>query len=428
MKEFFVYDKNGESITKINISAVPLDTTKILGWCNHIYIDTKDNLWIGTTEGLYQISNNLSKTRKITVEECPILKNSFVLFLGENSKNELLICTSGGLCIMDLKEYNIKTFTIENGLPEGFIFSVLEDKNQNLWVSSSRGISRLTFSGDYSKLVNVLNFSSVDGLQSDFFIERASYKTKDGMMFFGGVNGINYFHPDSFTFNKIIPKIEIDEIIIQGKRKIKSSSSYYSKRISDTREIELPYWQNFITLKYIAFNYIKSSKNKYSVFLQGFDEDWKPDEGSRSTTYMNLKPGKYIFMVKGSNNDGIWNEIPATLNIKINPPYYGNFWAYLFYFFIFTLLLYYIRIVIITRERLKTEIEQINRELEKDNKKSENKILDYFERKLTLNSYDEKFLEKLIQVIEMNFSNSDFNVLTLSKDVGIKPGRTAQKN
>lgn len=407
-----VYSKENRQSKKISISTSPTEENEIYGWLNCIHVDKKDNLWIATTMGLYKLDSTLSSLSVISKDSYEFLKNNEVIYLSENSRNELLLGTLNGLGIIDLVDHRLRSYTVHDGLSDQNVFAVLEDKNQDLWISSNKGISKLSFDSK-DHLMSVLDFNETDGIQNDFFYERACYVSESGTMYFGGVNGLSYFNPDSFIYNKEIPNIVIEKLIVYGKNKqARNPLIIYNKSFA-----ELPYWRNFLTFRFVALNFIKSEKNKYAYRLAGFDEEWTFVQNQREATYMNLKPGHYIFEVKASNNDGYWNNVPVKMEIKILHPWWASIWAYAGYFVIFTGLLYALQKIKIYREKL--EHKELQAAFKEEFASQTINIGDSMPDHLSWNALDKKFMEKCYDIVRNNMSNPDFSVEMMANSIGI---------
>eukprot|EP00744_Colponema_vietnamica_P028825 GILI01044010.1.p1 GENE.GILI01044010.1~~GILI01044010.1.p1 ORF type:complete len:402 (+),score=-36.86 GILI01044010.1:168-1373(+) len=223
---------------------------------------------------------------------------------------------------MNLKTKTFQTFTENNGLPNDFVNAILKDKKGNFWISTNKGIARYNPATSTFK-----NFSTSDGLQGNEFKPRAACQTKDGEMYFGGPNGVNSFYPDSIQYNTIIPPVFVTDFQIFNKSIIPGEKdSPLLNHINYTDEIVLDYKQSFFSFEFTALNYILPQKNGYAYKLEGFDKDWNYIGNRHRASYTNLDPGKYIFRVKASNNDGLWNEEGSAISIEILPPYWATWW------------------------------------------------------------------------------------------------------
>lgn len=284
-----------------------------------VYEDKGRRVWIGTAgEGLNMLDY---KTQKVKVYKHEKMRNSIsdniVNCIFDDRKGNLWIGTSNG---MNRFEVGTQTFTHYNekdGLPNGNVWGILGDKRGNLWISTNKGLSRFNPKVDNVDGIAFKNFSVHDGLQGDEFAQGASFLNKQtGEMFFGGLNGFNAFYPDNVTDNKHIPPVYITSIKKFGKEAELDSS------INDKKYIELSYKDNFISFEFVALDYIFPEKNKYSFTMDGLDNDWSPPATRRYVSYTNLPGGDYVFRVRASNSDGVWNEVGTAIHIKVVPPWW----------------------------------------------------------------------------------------------------------
>jgi len=139
-------------------------------------------------------------------------------------------------------------------------------------------------------------------------------------LFFGGVDGFFYFHPDSLKENDYIPPVVFTKYSKLNKPVLTGEN------ISTAEHITLDYDEYFFSLSFSALNYIQPSKNKYAYMLEGFDKDWIELGNERKVTFTNLDPGEYVLKIKASNNDGLWNEQGASLGITVIPPFWMTWW------------------------------------------------------------------------------------------------------
>jgi len=268
-------------------------------------VDSSGNIWIGCDEGLYKISGkNITHFSK--------LSNERVFAIAEDPEKNIWIGTAKGLNKLDVKTQKITFYTKQAGLPNDFIYGVEADKKGHIWVSTNYGISEFNPKTHLFK-----NYTEHDGLQNNEFNGKASYKDSLGNLYFGGMNGFNVFNPENIFVNQKVGKTLIENIKLFGKP-IENNVLY-------TKTLEFSHDQNVITFEYVSLNYLWAQKNRYQFMLEGFDKEWRPITGERSTTYTNLDPGTYVFKVKGSNNELIWGK-PASITIIIKSPWYSTFW------------------------------------------------------------------------------------------------------
>jgi signal transduction histidine kinase/CheY-like chemotaxis protein/streptogramin lyase len=289
-----------------------------------LYEDTGGNLWVGTDNGL----DLFDREHKRFIHYChnprerKSLSHNNVYFICEDSRGNLWIGTGGGgLNLFNRKDGTFTAYTEEDGLANNVIHGILEDDHGNLWVSSNKGLSRFNPATRACR-----NYTVSDGIQSSSFKPRACYKSPYGYMFFGGVNGFNVFHPDSIHNNPIVPPVKITGFQIFNKPVVIGPGAPLSRPVSEVDTIRLSYKHSVFTFEFAALNYTLPEKNQYAYKLEGFDRDWSYIGSKRDATYTNLDAGEYVFRVKGSNNDGVWNESGASVRVIVSPPYWGSWW------------------------------------------------------------------------------------------------------
>jgi signal transduction histidine kinase/ligand-binding sensor domain-containing protein len=250
-------------------------------------------------------------------------------YLGEGvnsillSGDSLIWCgTYNGLVKFYQKTRTAKIYCEKDGLPNQIVLGVVPDDHGNLWLSTKNGISKFNPVAETFK-----NYTKDDGLQSNDFNFGSYYKTRAGHILFGGVNGFNMFHPDSMNDNTHLPPIAITDFQIFNKSvSIQEKNSPLKKHIAVTDELILSYTSSVFSFEFAALDYTSSNKNLYAYKLEGFDKEWNYVGNKRSATYTNINPGKYTFRVKGSNNDGVWNEQGTAIKVIITPPFWQTWW------------------------------------------------------------------------------------------------------
>jgi len=293
-----------------------------------VYLDSKNNLWCGFhDDGMDRMTQESNgKIRFTHYRHIPEIKNSLsdnrVNTIFEDSKKNFWIGTAnGGLNLMDQNNGSFISFNRNKGLPSSDITGILEDNSGFLWISTSRGISRFN-----TKNKTFRNYGISDGLQGDEFIRNAAYKCKNGEMIFGGRQGFNLFIPDSIRDNPFIPVIYLKDFKIFNKSVTIGDNSPLKKSIRETKEITLSYQQSVFTIEFVALNFTHPENNQYAFMLEGLENAWNYVGLKNSATYTNLDAGKYIFRVKASNNDGVWNNEGISLIIIIEPPFWNTIW------------------------------------------------------------------------------------------------------
>jgi len=297
-----------------------LSEDRVLAICE----DSQGYIWLGTSnQGLNKFDKTTKKfkTYKHDENDSSTLSNNRIFCITETSDNALWVGTGRGLNRLDKTSGKFLTYSKLDGLPNDVIFGILEDKNQNIWLSTNYGISKAKWQKD--GLTNFQNYDVKDGLQSNAFNEGSFFKSTKGLLFFGGVNGFNYFSPENVTENKFVPNVQISDFKIFNKNVDIGESSPLKTNIALTKEIKLTYRDYIFSFEFAALDYTNPEKIKYMFMLENFDKTWNiTDSKHRFVTYTNIEPGEYTFKVKATNADGIWNEKATEIKISIEPPFW----------------------------------------------------------------------------------------------------------
>ncbi|MFZ4562115.1 MAG: ligand-binding sensor domain-containing protein, partial [Bacteroidales bacterium] len=290
-------------------------------------------IWIATLNGLDVCdphSGKLSHFRK-TEGSSNALCDNFVISLCEDHTGAIWIGTSTYVNRFTKKDSLFTYFSQESGLPNNRIFEIVEDGLHTVWFATGNGLSRFD-----SVSQTFRTYTVQEGLQGPEFNLRASFRSDDGEMFFGGMNGFNSFYPDSIQDNSFIPPIVFTSFytITGGIKKFRD--------VRDTQEVVLGYNENTFTIEFAALEYTNPGNNRYAYRLEGVSDEWIDLGTRRFVPFTNLPAGEYRFTVKGCNNDGKWNETGKSLRIVIHPPWWRSWPAYIAYFIflVFVVILY----------------------------------------------------------------------------------------
>jgi ligand-binding sensor domain-containing protein/signal transduction histidine kinase len=316
-----------------------------------LFQDHAGDLWIGTEGGgliRYNGLKNIHSQYGYFPGEINNIGSLRVNDINEDDEGNLWIGTSNGLVKLHSDRIEMDYYSEEDGLANSFIYAIEIDQARNIWVSSNRGLSKLTHPQNTAP--EIRNYDVDDGLQSNEFNTHCSFNTPQGELFFGGINGFVSFFPDRIVDNLKVPTVSITEMkigeMIQGGNPNKTS-------------VNLAYSSNSLTLEFAALEFTNPLKNQYMYKMDGFDNEWIFSGTRRQTTYTNLDPGDYVFRVKGSNNDNIWSVKEAMVRITIIPPLWRTLWAYALYLFVVTsMLIGYIKWRVKKLETAKRELEQ----------------------------------------------------------------------
>lgn len=281
--------------------------------CLAIAQDNLGNLWFGTDDGglnclesktgsfLHYFNKGLDKPDIRVIH----ISRFHKIWVGHQ-----------GLYQYDQKINDFKKVITQTDLDQVFVKAIEEDQVGNLWISSSNGI----FKFDPSSL-KVKKYNKADGLQGNEFEANASLTASDSTIYFGGINGFNYFQPSFIEDNSYLPPLYINQLTFFNK-KTKKHETIHPREGNTT---SLSYEQNTFSIKLSALNYISPENNTFAYMLEGWDSDWIIDI-KNEVSYTNVAPGKYTFRVKAANNDGIWNKQEKRLKITITPPFYATYW------------------------------------------------------------------------------------------------------
>ncbi len=316
------------------------------------------NYWIGTSKGLIQCNVQDAEKSKVKLwnDRNGLLNNEVSTLLQDSSnKNVLWIGTKGGgLHQMNLKTQAMAYHNVDNGLPNNVIYGILEDEKNNLWMSSNHGIIVLN-----KETRHIRNYTKADGLQSNEFNTYAYAKTSDGEMCFGGINGLNVFHPDDFENNDHTPKVWITGLEVNNERiTTDDASKILSQALEKTDGITLPYSKNSISLEFVALEFTAPKKNRFSYYMEGLEKPWIHDTEDNEVNYLSMPPGNYTFKIKAANGDGIWTKDFKSFRVRILSPWYRTNLAYMGYVLI-TLSLFWV--LLRFRERTLLKAQQIEK-------------------------------------------------------------------
>ncbi len=359
----YILNKNKHSITQVNpFSKTEFNTVK------SILIDSKKNVWLSTSNNvIYRtpLTNIFSKHNinfiKYTLDNNEIDRPFNTIFtIVENKKGEILFASETGFYIYNYKTNQFKRFyskdyisdcisesntrciyeapdgfiwlgtnggglnrfdpatekfihfTTKDGLPENYIYSILPDRQGNLWLSTNKGIGCFNI-----KSKTCINYTLKDGLQNFEFNTNAALASQDGNFVMGGINGITIFNSLQTASDNDVPPISIIDFLVNG----------VSKPIQ-SGQVMLHHDENNITLKFAALSYFQNDENKYAYYLEGVDKTWTFCGTQRSVNYSNLPAGNYIFRVKACNSYGIWNETGSSISFYIITAWWRTKWFY----------------------------------------------------------------------------------------------------
>ncbi|TAE29264.1 MAG: hypothetical protein EAZ92_06670 [Candidatus Kapaibacterium sp.] len=324
-------DASGRAtFTRIGSNPKNLATTLSNPAVTSLLADAQGFVWAGTENGLSRINVASLEVKSYRVldesSDGAISQigadNNAIQSLLETKDGRIWIGTQGGLYTFDRASEKFTGVLL--GKKSGSyatrqqsisaVLGLLEDSAGSIWISSNQGLCRYTPLDSSARF-----YDTRDGLQGKEFITGAAFKSRSGLMYFGGVNGFNVFHPDSLRQTSIPPPVVLTEFS-RYDEPIPLDSS-----ISEIHTITLPHNQSTFDIKFAALSYSFAGRNLYKYFLEGYDEDWH-ETMKNDVRYTNLPPGEYTFRVKACNYDGVWNEEGLRLRIVIDPPFWHTWW------------------------------------------------------------------------------------------------------
>lgn len=296
------------------------------------YHDGDSVLWLGTNRsGLYKYQYQDKRLTQFTVvpNDPHSVSNSVVLVIHPGKDGTLWIGTEGGLNRFDKRNERFKVYREEDGLINDIVYGVMDGREGTLWIITSIGVSRFDPAKETFR-----NYDHTDGFPDGKFSFKACLRLDDGTLLAGHEQGLVRFHPDDLKDNPYPPPV-----VVTGFKKLNRAVDF-GQNITMINDIELSYKDYLIAFEFAALNFIHPEKNRYAYMIEGFDKQWNYTGKERTAVYTNLDPGTYTFRVRGSNNDGLWNDAGASIRLVINPPIWKTWWAYTFYG-LFTLFIIY---------------------------------------------------------------------------------------
>jgi len=319
-------------------------------------------IWIATLNGLDVFNPGTAKmTHYRKSESKNSLCDNFVISLCEDAQGNMWIGTGSYVNKFVKKDSSFVYYSKENGLPNNNIFEILMDNTNTCWFATGGGLCKFdTTTGTFR------TYTVDDGLQGMEFNLRACHNSSDGEVFFGGMNGFNSFYPGSSEDNPNIP-----EIMIASCYKSTKNGKEYLDFEKEGMVVLEPSEQEF-TIEFVALEFTNPRKNQYAYKLEGLSDEWIAIGNRRFVPFSNLSPGTYLFKVKGSNNDGVWNEAGCSLKIVVLPPWWRSWWAWIAYLLIIAgSIVVYIRIrekkLVRERDLLEKKVAERTLQIEKNN-------------------------------------------------------------
>ena len=348
----------GLAILDINNNKI-IDITYILDemgvsdkFIRAVYEDSKGNYYIGCflEGGLIKINPNTKeyKIYKNIENDDSSISNNSIRYINEDLYGNILVGTSHGINILNLSTDKFNHYTEKDGLINNTIYGILVDKNNGIWMSTNAGISKLSTEDDTFK-----NFTITDGLQSNEFNGRACFKSKDGNMYFGGINGFNVFNSQDIELSTFEPKVIFDNFEINGTNK------------KDISNIKFKSNENNIKINFFTNDYKNTKTTQYYYKLEGLENEWNMTN-SNSLVFANLGSGDYTLKIKTITQHGVMSD-ESSVHFTINPPIWRSNYAICIYLILIIISILRYMHKVNTLDRLVNEkTNKLRKEMEKN--------------------------------------------------------------
>lgn len=273
----------------------------------------------------HTLKNYKNDKEKDEPEQIP---ENYITDIIKDSRGQIWVGTfGGGISLFDIQSGRFTTYDTHYNLRNNYVCKIVEDSNRNLWISTLTGISEFD-----PKIRKFNNYTHANGIRVNEFTLHAGVRLSNNNIVFSGNNGFVSFNPQKLSVNPFTPPVVLKKLFVNNEEIVSSGADgILQVQPDEQKEIVLRHNQSNISIEYSALNYVFSNRNNYTYKLEGFDRDWNNAGSRRMAYYTNIPPGDYKFMVRGSNNDGVWNNVGASIKIKVLPPFWKTWWAYCIY-------------------------------------------------------------------------------------------------
>lgn len=290
-----------------------------------LYLDEAEQvLWVGTWGGglnrldlrdSYSNNPQLAPFRRYrhSSSDPASLSEDSVWVIHESSDGYLWLGTQLGLNRFDPRTQTFKRYTEKEGLPDNSVLGILHDNYECLWITTHNGLAKFDV-----RAGRFTSYDISDGLQGNEFNTNAYFRSRDGTIYIGGINGFNRFHPEQIRPNQVPPPVVITKLEIFNQPLLQD--------LSGATPIRLSYQQDFVRFEFAALDFNAPQKNRYAYMLEGFDQHWIEVDDLHDASYTNLPAGEYIFRLKAANSNGVWNATGVSLPVIVRPPVWETGW------------------------------------------------------------------------------------------------------
>lgn len=344
---------SGSGLVRVHLRTLETETFPYTGdstgpahpFIYYLLRDSFDNFWVATASGGLNLFDPVSGTFRTLAHRAGVgssLSSNIVLCLMEDAQHRLWAGTAAGLNLLTTplrkgmfadvgdESLRFRRFVRSDGLPNEVIYGMEQADDGRIFISTNNGL--LELNDNAARPVRQV-YTVRDGLQDNEFNMTATFRDSGGRMYFGGIGGLTYFHPDELRPDSTMPPVHITGLrLYNAPVPVATPEAEFSlpQTVLHTDHVRLRYHDRVITFDFAALNYTSPGKGRMRYMLEGFDSGWVDAEG-RSATYTNLRAGTYAFRVIASNGDGIWNMTGDTLHITMPPPPWLTWYAFVLY-------------------------------------------------------------------------------------------------
>jgi signal transduction histidine kinase len=279
--------------------------------------DRQGDLWLSTWgDGLKRLERETGQfvAYRHEADDPGSLKTNFVIALHEDAQGRIWVGTDGGLHLFEPAENAFRFYGLENGLQSEEIMAILEDQKGDLWIATGVGLSQFDPNSDMLR-----NYDSGDGLQARGY-STAAFNRGNGQMLFGGMDGIDVFYPERILPNPYVPPVALVSLQ-QGGQPVELDQA-----LENVTSLSFSWPRNDFEFEFAALSYTQPDQNRYAYKLEGYDQDWNYIGQERVGHYSSLPGGTYTLRLRGSNDDGVWNEEGLAIQVTVVPPIWQTWW------------------------------------------------------------------------------------------------------
>lgn len=323
--------------------------------------DSSGQIWIATRySGIYRYHPSSGKLMHYYTGSTKTLRDNQIISLYEDTKHNIWFgCMNAGAYQWNSTLNKVIPSPANNYLPSQTVYGILEDNTGTYWFSTNKGL--LAFN-PRQKTYRV--FDKSNGLQTTQFNFCSYLKDRQGILYFGGVDGLCYFDPTVISKQVFDPPVYFTDLKLFNKEVRVDEEAFLKKHLDETDELVFRYSQNVITLNFVAVNYFSKHTSYYTYYLEGFEKTWGPKTTINSQTYTNLSPGTYTFHVRSFQSNGDLSPTERTIRLIIAPPFWRTTYAYLLYLLLAIVLLrlYKRFITFLNNQKVAIQMERVERQ------------------------------------------------------------------